>query len=183
MLYKVENAPIIDTPNGRKWSGIGSKWVVDKSKNSHLSYLFKNENRETYYSSQVFCFYHQGKSLYFDVGQNLINGNWKSHLWGIFGLTDPIFIERQFRDLGGYPSIYPPAVTLNHEEKILMTLLAMLAFIEYGTMGNGPECRKEGIAIFVYQNIDTTGLIPNIPLSQEEIEKIINSRIFEGKKL
>lgn len=52
--------------------------------------------------------------------------------------------------------------------------MAMRAFIDYGEIGNSPEDRERGATVYVGQNINKTGKIPDTYLSDKEIEFILN---------
>ncbi|PWR21661.1 hypothetical protein DES42_105264 [Zavarzinia compransoris] len=78
--------------------------------------------------------------------------------------------------MGGYPSFYPEPGPLDDNEKALLLLMAMRAFIDFGQIGNSPKDREHGATVFVRQNIDKTGWIPNTPLSVEDIETILKRR-------
>lgn len=174
MPYTVEDSPEIDLANSRKWRSAGSKFVIDRSNESYLSYLFKDENRDKGTYHRVFCFVNKNKSIFFNVSSSFIDGDWRKRAFYIFGITSNEFLDTEFRRIGGYPAIYPAQSALNDHEKTLLLLMAMRAFIDYGEIGNSPEDRERGATVYVGQNINKTGKIPDTYLSDKEIEFILN---------
>lgn len=173
MQYVVEDSPTVDLNNGRKWRGAGKKFVIDRKNESYLSYLFKYEDREQMKTYQVFCFIYDNKSAFFNVSTSYVNGNWRKKIFFITDFTSYGYLRREFMRIGGFPKIYPAPSTLKNDEKILIILMAMRAFIKYGEIDYSPSDQEQGAAVYVQQSIDNTGLIPNNYLSSREIEEIL----------
>lgn len=176
MPYTVEDSPEFDMPNGRKWQGSGRKYVNDQINKSHLSYLFKDEDREKGIYHDVFCFVKENRSIYLNARTSFIDGDWRKRIFNVFGSTSIEFLNKEFMRIGGYPAFYPAPSPLVDHEKTLLLLLAMRAFIDYGEIANSPKDRERGATVFVRQNIDKSGWIPNTPLSVEDIETILKRR-------